>query len=141
MAEYDLTDEVHGILGVYADAGISPAPRAIALRALEECVELALECGASVRDVFVSLQVSLGNEQLKDPSRGYDEHRIGSPDAICSEIADVSLLVATTAERIGLTDSMVQKAASFKVSRLRVSFKTGNLHFTEDGRFYRRDAK
>jgi hypothetical protein len=45
-----ISTDVERIVSLQAERRITPEPRAVALRMLEEMVELALECGASVKD-------------------------------------------------------------------------------------------
>jgi hypothetical protein len=129
------------ILRLYEERGITrPAPRAFALRALEEAVELALACGATIRDAHDAVEDAFRSERVKHSERGYDDAVVEPPRAIASEVADVSLLLRCTALVVGeeSLDDMIEEQANFKVTRLVAASKDGTLHFTKDGRFYRR---
>jgi hypothetical protein len=132
-------DNVLRILGLYIGGPQMPKPRAFALRHLEEAVELALICGANVKDTYVSVQKALSNEQRKDPTRRYEDEVLGSKMDIAAEIADVTLLAACIEMVAHVTEADVEAAADRKVERLLKAAADGTLHFEPDGRFYRRD--
>jgi hypothetical protein len=138
---YEIDAHLWRILGVYVARKVKiPTPRAFALRLLEEAVELALACGASVKDTHVTVEAAVENEQRKDAGREYEAQRIESDAEIAGEIADVCLLAACTAAVANITDESVAEAARKKVDRLEAAAADGTLHFTPDGRFYRRPA-
>jgi hypothetical protein len=136
---YELDGEVRRIFEVYKLKDLPmPAPRAFALRLLEEAVELALICGASVKDTYASFQGALSNEQQKNPNRRFEDESLGTPSEIGGEIADVSLLAKATMAVAGVADDTIEILATAKVDRLCNAAFNGTLHFEADGRFYRR---
>jgi len=130
-------DEASRVLSIY-EPPHTPAPRALALRLMEEAVELAMACGASAEDVNISVGESLKNEQVKDLSRTYDEKRIASHEEIVGEVADVGILLSVTSMLAKTMTDEVMDAARAKVDRLLEAKANGDLIIKPDGRFYRR---
>lgn len=136
---YELDNQAQDVLRLYELKGLpTPMPRAFALRLLEEAVELALACGASAQDAYLSVDGALQNEQMKHPSRGYDEKQVVDVVEVAGEIADVCLLARLTADVSGVADDTISVLATSKVDRLVDAADRDALHFTADGRFYRR---
>lgn len=136
---YQIDREVWRIIDVYDKCKVPLSkPRAFALRLLEEAVELCLACGASPQDIYAAHADAMRKEHAKDPSRGFVEERIESQAEITGEIADIVLLAAVTAAVASVNDGEVADAAKAKVDRLESAAAAGLLHFTADGRFYRR---
>jgi hypothetical protein len=135
----ELDNHVSAILNVCEEhMRRAPADRAFALRALEEAVELALACGASVRDAHSSVEIAFRNERIKNVDREYDEERIKAKYDIAGEIADVCLLALCVARVDNISDKLIESSAYYKVERLRKASEDGELVFTSDGRFYPR---
>jgi len=130
------------LFAIYGRQGVPIAkPRAFALRLLEEAVELALACGASVGDTHSSVVMALTNEQKKDPRRDYDEERVETYWEIAGELADICVLTAATASVANVIEDDVELAIRAKIDRLEAAAHAGMLHFTADGRFYRRSTE
>lgn len=133
-----ITYLVNDLIHVYSLAQLPmPEPRAIALRLLEETVELALACGASPADVHTSVHDAVHNEHLKDPSKGFHENHVADQSEITGELADVGLLWGFVQRLAAVYDNELVDAAGLKVERLRKAQRDDTLRWTADGRFYR----
>jgi hypothetical protein len=131
-----LTEELYQ---VYTDAKVDlPEPKAIALRLIEEAVELCLAAGASPADISTSIYDALRNEHAKHPERGFNEGKREDQRELAGELADVRLLTNFCQLLAFIPDVEVFDNAKFKLHRLRQAQRDGTLHWTEDGRFYRR---
>jgi hypothetical protein len=129
---------VNDLIQVYALAKLPlPEPRAIALRLLEENVELALACGASPADVHTSVHNAVHNEHLKDPSKGFHDGHVADQSEITGELADTALLQAFVQRLAAVENHELLDAAGAKIVRLLNAQNAGTLRWTADGRFYR----
>jgi NTP pyrophosphatase (non-canonical NTP hydrolase) len=137
----ELDPLVDDLINIYGAAKVKlPEPRAVALRLVEECIELVLATGASPADIATSIQAAMHNEHRKDPSMSFHQGQQKSNDEIADELADVSLLASFTQRMAGLFDDEVTQAAKSKVRALQSAQKANQLHFTDDRRFYRRPS-
>jgi hypothetical protein len=133
-----ITYLVNDLIHVYGLANLPlPEPRAIALRLLEEAVELALACGASSADVHMSVQDALSNEHMKQPNMNRNVGQVADQSEITGELADVGLLWSFVQRLAAVYDNELVDAAGVKVERLRKAQRDGTLGWTADGRFYR----
>lgn len=136
---YKVDEQVWRLHEIYALCKVPfPKPHVLALRMLEEAVELCLATGASVRDIDLSVKAAKNAEQAKEPGRAYDLARMENKHEIAGEIADVVLLTSATALSADIFDGDVATAAAVKVDRLAGAAKAGTLYFDPMGKFYRR---
>jgi NTP pyrophosphatase (non-canonical NTP hydrolase) len=134
----DLDALVSDIKQVYDDAQQPlPQPRAIALRLLEEAVELALACGASAADVSTSMHDTMVHEHAKHPEIDFHQGIVADHDEIAGELADVALLTGFCQRLAAVADDDVSAKARWKVERLAIAQHNNQLRWTADGRFYR----
>jgi hypothetical protein len=133
-----IDDLVDDLIQIYALAKLPiPESRAIALRLLEETVELCLACGASPADVSASIHDALKNEHEKHPEVGFNDSVVANQSEIIGELADTALLQRFTQRLSATFDDELLTAADGKIKRLTKAQRNGTLRWTADGRFYR----
>lgn len=132
---------VNDLMQVYANAKLPmPEPRAIALRLIEETVELCLACGASPADVHTAVHNAVHNEHLKDPTKGFHDGHVANQSEITGELADTALLQGYVQRLAAVYEHELLDAAQAKIERLLKAQRDGNLRWTADGRFYRNNS-
>lgn len=115
-------------VGTWADAtfpGNDPDSPQRALRALEECVELAMACGASMAQILNTVFDAMPEDKRHDVLAKFDRE----PDKIAAEVADVTIVLYTLAHGLGFNiHDHVNRKMAVNRSRTWVAHGDGTGH-------------